>query len=173
MKFLMKRYEHRNYPMGDVYRIFVESFEELKQLFHSAEREDGKRSGSACFKKEGDSIWLEYEEFVMRYFSSELRFKEFEIGHNMVLIGLEDEQGKYKSYEQSVEDSEELRKILEGFKESGAVLLFEDEYYPTHDPSATGETAFTFEDFVVEKARLVYKKRLESTQGVNEMMPDF
>lgn len=97
MEFLMKSFEYRCYPAGHIYRVNVKSLTELQHIFRYQCAEDGKRTGSAIFKTEKDEKWLEFEEFVFKYFSHELRLPELE--YDMDLIGFEDEKGNYEDYE--------------------------------------------------------------------------
>lgn len=98
MEFLMKSFEWRYEPAGDVYKVKVNSLVELQLLFHSQCIDKGKRTGEAYFKTESDDTWLEYEEFIFKYFKYELRLPQF--GYEKVrFIGSEDENGNFKSYE--------------------------------------------------------------------------
>ncbi|MCU7753201.1 hypothetical protein N7988_11030 [Bacillus cereus] len=106
MEILMKSYEYRFYPAGHVYKIEINSLAELQRVFSSFCSDDGKRAGEACFKKEDDDKWLEYEEFILKYFKYELRLPEIQYDE-MDFIGFEDEDGNLKS-------DEELRKEREG-----------------------------------------------------------
>ncbi|PFJ46154.1 hypothetical protein COI99_26245 [Bacillus cereus] len=105
MKILMKSYEYRFYPAGHVYKIEINSLAELQRVFSSFCCDDGKRAGEACFKTEDDDKWLEYEEFIFKYFKCQLRLPEIQYD-KMELIGFEDENG-------NLESDEELRKERE------------------------------------------------------------
>ncbi|MDA2421389.1 hypothetical protein PDN55_15010 [Bacillus cereus] len=112
MKILMKSYEYRFYPAGHVYKIEINSLAELQRVFSSFCSDDGKRAGEACFKTEDDDKWLEYEEFVFRYFKYELRLPEIQYD-KMQLIGFEDENGNLESDEELRKEREEKEEKLE------------------------------------------------------------
>jgi hypothetical protein len=104
MKILMKIYEYRCYPMGDVYEVEVNSLRELQTLHYSYTCEDGKRSGTVCFKKEIDDKWLAFE-----YFKYDLQLPKIKYD-DLIRVGLEDEYGIFKSEQ---EEYEEWRKRTE------------------------------------------------------------
>ncbi|MDA1634013.1 hypothetical protein PDK11_14245 [Bacillus cereus] len=106
MKILMKSYEYRFYPAGHVYKIEINSLAELQRVFSSFCSDDGKRAGEACFKTEDDDKWLEYEEFVLKYFKYQLRLPEIQYD-KVELIGFEDEDGNLKSDEELRKEREE------------------------------------------------------------------
>ncbi|OZT10638.1 hypothetical protein CHN50_20950 [Priestia aryabhattai] len=104
MEILMKSFEWRFHPAGHVYKTEVNSLIELQLLFYSQCIEDGKRTGEAYFKTESDDKWLEYEEFILKYFKYELRLPQFGYGQ-LELIGFEDESGNFESYKRTLEES--------------------------------------------------------------------
>ncbi|MED0961989.1 hypothetical protein [Bacillus paramycoides] len=122
MKILMKSYEYRFYPAGHVYKIEINSLAELQSVFSSFCSDDWKRAGEACFKTEDDDKWLEYEEFVLKYFKYQLRLPEIPYDE-MELIGFEDENGNLKSNEELREEREEKEEKLEGNVLSGEEWL--------------------------------------------------
>ncbi|MCC2326655.1 hypothetical protein [Bacillus wiedmannii] len=117
MEILMKSYEYRFYPAGHVYKIEINSLAELQRVFSSFCSDDGKRAGEACFKTEDDDKWLEYEEFVFKYFKYELRLPEIQYD-KMQLIGFEDENGNLESDEElRIEREETLEENVLSSKE--------------------------------------------------------
>ncbi|ALC53182.1 hypothetical protein ACN91_16820 [Bacillus cereus] len=106
MKILMKSYEYRFYPAGHVYKIEINSLAELQRVFSSFCSDDGKRAGEACFKTEDDDKWLEYEEFILKYFKYQLRLPEIQYDE-MEFVGFEDEDGNFKSDEELSKEREE------------------------------------------------------------------
>ncbi|MDQ0861611.1 hypothetical protein [Bacillus sp. V2I10] len=109
MEILMKSYEDRFYPAGDVSVVKDASLAKIRYLFNVYSAEDGKRTGSALFKTEADDKWLDYEDFVLKYFGFDIKrlnYKDVETEH----IGWEDEDGTFKTNE---EVSERLKKARE------------------------------------------------------------
>ena len=104
MEILIKSYEYRFYPAGHVYKAKIETLEGLKELFYIFKSDDWKRAGQACFKTPYDNEWLEYNEFVLKYFSHQLRPT---VTYNLDLIGFEDSNGRFKSYEELQTEIEE------------------------------------------------------------------
>lgn len=97
MEILMKSYEQRAYPMGHVFKVEVNSLVDFQHLYRDQCADDGKRTGGAEFKIEMDDRWLKYEEFIFKYFIHELRLPQ--LVYELDLIGIEDENGNYESYE--------------------------------------------------------------------------
>ncbi|MHA4067889.1 hypothetical protein ACX16W_22890 [Bacillus cereus] len=104
MEILMKSYEYRFRPVGHVYKAKVNSLAELQRLFSCFCSDDWKRAGEAYFKTEDDDKWLEYEEFILKYFKYQLRLPD--LPEDLELVGFEDGNGMFKS-------NEEMRKERE------------------------------------------------------------
>ncbi|MGE7695571.1 hypothetical protein ACQKNC_15935 [Lysinibacillus sp. NPDC094177] len=99
MEILIKSYEYRLYPAGHVYKTKIETLRELQELFYRFQSDGWKRAGEACFKTANDDAWLEYEEFILKYFKYQLR-RPFISEHDLDLIGFEDQNGRLKSIEE-------------------------------------------------------------------------
>ncbi|MFX3625660.1 MAG: hypothetical protein ACE3JP_16885 [Ectobacillus sp.] len=116
MEILMKSYEDRFYPAGYVSIVKDASLAKIRYLFNASSVEDGKRTGSAEFKTEADDKWLDYEDFVLKYFGFDIKspdYKDVEIE----LIGREEEDGTFKTNEEVLEQLKKAREEAEAERE--------------------------------------------------------
>lgn len=105
----MKCYEDRFYPAGHVSIVKDATLAKIRYLFDAYSAEDGKRTGSAEFKTEADDKWLNYEDFVLKYFGFDIKCPDYK-DVETELIGWEEEDGTFKTNE---EFSELLKKVRE------------------------------------------------------------
>ncbi|MCM3197044.1 hypothetical protein [Priestia megaterium] len=112
MEILMKSFEWRFHPAGHVYKTEVNSLGELQMLFSCYCSDDWKRAGEAYFKTEKDDKWLEYEEFIWKYFKDALRLPQYEC-EELELIGFEEANGRFKSIEEWHEEGKKEKEKSE------------------------------------------------------------
>ncbi|PHC41313.1 hypothetical protein COF09_16510 [Bacillus toyonensis] len=117
MEILMKSYEDRFYPAGHVSIVKDATLAKIRYLFDAYSAEDGKRTGSAEFKTEADDKWLNYEDFVLKYFGFDIKRPAYK-DVDTEAIGWE-EDGTFMTNE----------KVLERLKESREEAEVEREEY--------------------------------------------